>query len=210
MRSTPLRGPRSYTSRLRLPSPLVQLPDRYDALRCARTPLRSICRKGGLAMIPTRTTLLCLALVMSLACREKATHTFAGEVALSTAPPSRAELAMFAPLPRVMAAPGVATTSEQVALGRRLFHEPVLSRGHDVSCNSCHGLNGYGSDGRRVSFGDLGHAGDRNAPSVYNAAGQIAQFWDGRAANVEEQAKGPILNPGEMAMPDPKAVLAHL
>jgi cytochrome c peroxidase len=167
-------------------------------------------------MIPTRATALCLALIVSLACREKTPHTgtrehtAAGEVALSTAPPTRAELAMFATLPRVMAAPGVATTSAEVALGRRLFHEPVLSSGHDVSCNSCHGLNAYGADGRRVSFGDLGHAGDRNAPSVFNEAGQIAQFWDGRAATVEEQAKGPILNPGEMAMPDAKAVLAHL
>jgi cytochrome c peroxidase len=167
-------------------------------------------------MKPTHVSALCLALIVSLACREKTehpaarAHTAAGEVALSSAPPSKAELALFAPLPRVMAAPGVATTSEQVALGRKLFHEPLLSSGHDVSCNSCHGLNAYGADGRRVSFGDLGHAGDRNAPSVYNAAGQIAQFWDGRAATVEEQAKGPILNPGEMAMPDPKAVLAHL
>jgi len=147
---------------------------------------------------------------MSLACREKVERTAAGEVEISAAPPSRIELAMFAPLPRVMSAPGHATTSAQVALGRKLFHEPLLSSGHDVSCNSCHALNGYGADGRKVSFGDLGHAGDRNAPSVYNAAGQIAQFWDGRAPTVEEQAKGPILNPGEMAMPDPAAVLAHL
>ncbi|HEX7978414.1 MAG TPA: cytochrome c peroxidase [Gemmatimonadaceae bacterium] len=158
----------------------------------------------------TQSTAICLALILSLACREKTEHTAAGEVAISTAPPTRVELAMFAPLPRVMSAPGVTTTSVQVALGRKLFHEPLLSSGHDVSCNSCHGLNAYGADGRRVSFGDLGHAGDRNAPSVYNAAGQIAQFWDGRAATVEEQAKGPILNPGEMAMPDPAAVLAHL
>jgi cytochrome c peroxidase len=158
----------------------------------------------------TRTTPLCLALILSLACRERTEHTAAGEVALSNAPPSRVELAMFAPLPRVMAAPGHTATPAQVALGRKLFHEPLLSNGHDVSCNTCHALNGYGADGRKVSFGDLGHAGDRNAPSVYNAAGQIAQFWDGRAPTVEAQAKGPILNPGEMAMPDPAAVLAHL
>lgn len=61
-----------------------------------------------------------------------------------------------------------------------------------------------------MSFGDVGHAGERNAPSVYNAAGQAAQFWDGRAATVEEQAKGPVLNPKEMAMPDSGAVLAHM
>ena len=63
-------------------------------------------------MTPTRATALCLALTVSLACREKTERTAAGEVALSTAPPTRAELALFAPLPRVMAAPGVATTSD--------------------------------------------------------------------------------------------------
>ena len=134
--------------------------------------------------------------------------TAAGSI--STAPPTPSELAMFAPLPATMAAPGVAPTAAQIALGRRLYHEPVLSSGHDVSCNSCHALNGYGADGRKVSFGDLGHAGSRNSPTVYNAAGHIAQFWDGRARTVEEQAKGPILNPAEMAMPDSAAVLAHM
>jgi len=131
-----------------------------------------------------------------------------GEVAAR--PLTAAELAQFAPLPAVMAPPGLKRTEAQVALGRRLFHEPVLSQNHDVSCNTCHSLNGYGADGRKVSFGDLGHAGDRNAPTVYNAAGQIAQFWDGRAPTVEAQAKGPILNSAEMAMPDSEAVLAHM
>src|SRR5690348_1564181 len=81
-----------------------------------------------------------------------------GEVDLG-APVSARELALFAPLPAVMAAPGVSRSAAEIALGRRLFHESVLSDGHDVSCNSCHALNGYGADGRKVSFGDLGHAG---------------------------------------------------
>jgi cytochrome c peroxidase len=97
-----------------------------------------------------------------------------------------------------------------VSLGRRLFYETLLSNGHDVSCNSCHALNGYGADGRRVSFGSVGHVGGRNAPSVYNAAGHLSQFWDGRATTVEEQAKGPILNAVEMGMPSATAVLEHL
>jgi cytochrome c peroxidase len=154
--------------------------------------------------------LTAFALTAVLGCRDKAKGTAAGELAISDAPPTAVELAMFASLPRVMAAPGISMTPAEITLGRKLFHEPVLSNGHDVSCNSCHALNGYGADGRRVSFGDLGHAGDRNAPSVYNAAGQIAQFWDGRAPTVEDQAKGPILNGREMAMPDSTAVLAHL
>lgn len=157
-----------------------------------------------------RTALLLLALIAGLACRKKTERTAGGEVALSGVPPTKIELALFAPLPTVMSAPGLEITPSQVTLGRKLFHETLLSNGHDVSCNTCHALNGYGADGRRVSFGDLGHAGARNAPTVYNAAGQIAQFWDGRAPNVEVQAKGPILNPDEMAMADSAAVLAHM
>lgn len=120
------------------------------------------------------------------------------------------ELAMFSALPARMDLPAPAPTSALIALGRALYYEQVLSDGHNVSCNSCHALNGYGADGRRVSFGHKGQEGSRNAPTVYNAAGQVAQFWDGRAANVEEQAKGPILNPAEMGMPDTTAVLRHL
>ena len=125
-------------------------------------------------------------------------------------PLTSAELAVFAPLPAVMRGPGAAPTTEQVALGRALFYETRLSNGHDVSCNSCHALNGYGADGRRVSFGHRGQTGSRNAPTVYNAAGHVAQFWDGRASTIEAQAKGPILNPAEMGMPDSGAVLAHM
>lgn len=158
------------------------------------------------------------ALVASLGCRVERgrgpseSATAGGDVATTIAatPPTRTELAMFAVLPKVMIAPSGPTTPAQVALGRKLFYETVLSNGHDVSCNTCHALNGYGADGRRVSFGDQGHAGGRNAPTVYNAAGQVAQFWDGRARDVEEQAKGPILNPAEMAMADSGAVLAHM
>ncbi|MGZ8468456.1 MAG: cytochrome-c peroxidase [Gemmatirosa sp.] len=125
-------------------------------------------------------------------------------------PLARAELAVFAPLPSAMLAGGPAPTPARIALGRTLFYETRLSDGHNVSCNGCHALNGYGADGRRVSFGHRGQTGNRNSPSVYNAAGHVAQFWDGRAATVEEQAKGPILNPAEMGMPDTVAVLAHL
>jgi cytochrome c peroxidase len=121
-----------------------------------------------------------------------------------------AERALFAPLPQVFADRGVQPTPAQVDLGRMLFYETLLSGGHDVSCNTCHALNGYGADGRRVSFGSVGHTGNRNSPTVYNAAGQALQFWDGRSPSVEEQAKGPILNPDEMAMPAPGAVLDHL
>ena len=78
------------------------------------------------------------------------------------------ELAMFAPLPARMDAPGKTPSDAEIALGRTLYYEMLLSDGHDVSCNSCHPLNGYGSDSRRVSFGDKGQEGSRNSNTVYN------------------------------------------
>jgi len=139
----------------------------------------------------------------------RTTATAAGTLARST-DVTAAELASFAPLSPRMDMPNRASDKAQTDLGRALFYENLLSDGHDVSCNSCHALNGYGADGRSVSLGHDGRAGTRNSPTVYNAAGHVAQFWDGRAADVEAQAKGPILNPIEMGMPDSSAVLAHL
>jgi cytochrome c peroxidase len=79
-----------------------------------------------------------------------------------------------------------------------------------MSCNTCHGLNNYGMDGLRFSFGHTGNPVGRNAPTVYNAALHATQFWDGRAADVEEQAKGPILAGGEMGMPNAEFVVETL
>jgi cytochrome c peroxidase len=101
-------------------------------------------------------------------------------------------------------------TEERIALGRMLYYDVRLSKNQDVSCNTCHKLDAYGVDGESTSPGDKGQRGARNSPTVYNAAGYFAQFWDGRAADVEEQAKGPILNPIEMGMPSKEAVVARL
>ena len=92
-------------------------------------------------------------------------------------------------------------------LGRTLYFDKRLSKNHDVSCNSCHALARFGVDNEATSPGHKGQLGGRNSPTVYNAAGHLAQFWDGRAADVEAQAVGPILNPVEMAMPNEAAVL---
>lgn len=121
------------------------------------------------------------------------------------------DLVSFAPLPKTMTA-GHHETTAKVDLGRMLYYDVRLSGGHDLSCNSCHDLARFGVDprGGPVSLGHRGKKGDRNAPTVYNAAGQVAQFWDGRAKDVEAQAVGPITNPVEMAMPDPKRVVATL
>jgi cytochrome c peroxidase len=109
-----------------------------------------------------------------------------------------------------MAAADDPATPARVALGRMLYYDVRLSLDRTVSCNSCHPLDTYGVDHRPVSPGVNGQLGSRNSPSVYNAAGHVAQFWDGRAATVEEQAKGPIVNPVEMAMPDAAAVIERL
>jgi len=112
----------------------------------------------------------------------------------------RSRLGMFKPLPPAVESPENPLTEEKVTLGRMLYFEPRLSLSHTLSCNSCHGLNTYGVDGQPVSDGHKGAKGSRNSPTVYNAAGHVAQFWDGRAPTVEEQARGPVLNPVEMAM----------
>jgi cytochrome c peroxidase len=121
-----------------------------------------------------------------------------------------AKLKMFAPLPATMTASADALTEEKISLGRMLYYEKRLSKSQQISCNSCHMLSSYGVDGEPTSDGHKGQKGDRNSPTVYNAAGHVAQFWDGRAADVEEQAKGPVMNPVEMAMPSEKVIVAVL
>jgi len=116
----------------------------------------------------------------------------------------------FKPTPSAKDAPKPQDTVEQIALGRMLFFDARLSKNHDVSCNSCHGLSTFGVDNKPVSEGHRGQKGTRNSPTVYNAAGHIAQFWDGRAPTLEVQAEGPIFNPVEMALPDDKRLVATL
>jgi len=89
-------------------------------------------------------------------------------------------------------------TAETIALGRKLFYDPRLSKDNSVACASCHNpLLGF-SDAMVVSRGVGGMSGVRNAPTVVNSAYSPLQFWDGRAASLEEQAAGPIADPVEM------------
>lgn len=92
------------------------------------------------------------------------------------------------------------THADQIALGKKLYFETALSINNKISCNSCHRLDNFGVDSEPTSPGHEGKRGDRNSPTVLNAAIHIAQFWDGRAKDVEEQAIGPITNPIEMGM----------
>ncbi len=89
-------------------------------------------------------------------------------------------------------------SKEKVELGRLLYFDRRLSSDGTVSCASCHHPKFAFSDGNRVSTGIKGQKGDRNSPTVFNRAYSLAQFWDGRAATLEDQAKGPMANPIEM------------
>ncbi len=89
-------------------------------------------------------------------------------------------------------------TAETVALGRKLFYDRKLSTNDLLSCASCHNPQFGFSDGQKVSTGVEGKTGTRNAPTILNAAYGTNQFWDGRAASLEEQSAGPIANPIEM------------
>jgi len=94
------------------------------------------------------------------------------------------------------------TTRAKVELGKMLYFDPRLSSTGTVSCFSCHNVMEGGDDHRPTSIGVHGQVGERNAPTVWNAAFHSAQFWDGRAPTLEEQAKGPPVNPIEMGMAD--------
>ncbi len=117
---------------------------------------------------------------------------------------------IFQPLPKEVPSPDNPVTGEKVTLGRMLFFEPRLSKSQTISCNSCHLLDRTGVDNELTSEGHKKQHGDRNSPTVFNAALHVAQFWDGRASTVEEQAKGPVLNPIEMAMPSEAATVEVL
>jgi cytochrome c peroxidase len=111
-------------------------------------------------------------------------------------------LAMFRPLPNEAPSADNDLSQARIDLGRMLYYDNRLSKGSKISCNSCHMLERYGQDNLPFSPGHDGKLGGRSSPSTFNAAIHVAQFWDGRAPTVEEQAKGPVLNPIEMGVPD--------
>ncbi len=117
---------------------------------------------------------------------------------------------LFGAVPEEFPNPQNPLTDAKINLGRMLYYDGRLSINGEISCNSCHVLDAYGVDSNATSPGHDGTVGERNSPTVYNAAGHLSQFWDGRAADVEAQAKGPVLNPIEMGMPDEASVVAVL
>ena len=116
--------------------------------------------------------------------------------------------AVFAQLPATM--PGSENdTPERIALGKKLYFDVRLSEENNQSCNTCHVIDngGAGVDNLPTSPGSIEKTiGVRNSPTVFNAGFHFVQFWDGRSPDLKDQAKGPILNPIEMGMPNEKAV----
>ncbi len=96
-------------------------------------------------------------------------------------------------------APAKVTNPALVELGKKLYFDPRLSKSGFISCNSCHNLSMGGTDNIKTSIGHNWQEGPINAPTVLNSSLNLAQFWDGRAADLKAQAGGPIANPGEMA-----------
>lgn len=94
----------------------------------------------------------------------------------------------------------------QAELGKKLYFDTRLSKSGFISCNSCHNLSMGGTDNLKTSIGDHWQQGPINAPTVLNSSLNVAQFWDGRAADLKAQAGGPIANPGEMAFSHTLAV----
>ncbi|MFL5783484.1 MAG: cytochrome-c peroxidase [Bacteriovoracaceae bacterium] len=102
------------------------------------------------------------------------------------------------------------STPAKLGLGKMLFFDPRLSMDGTVSCNSCHNVMYHGGDGRPVGVGIHGQRGGRGSPTVWNSAFQTVQFWDGRAASLEDQAKGPLINGVEMGMSSHDFVIERL
>ena len=121
------------------------------------------------------------------------------------APPRSLGLDLYRPVPE-----DNPLTAAKMALGRRLFHEPRLSRTGSLSCASCHDPRRAFTDGRQLAHGVDGRVGARNVPTLVNAAWSASFFWDGRAATLEQQALQPVLNPRELGMmPDRVLALAR-
>jgi len=101
-------------------------------------------------------------------------------------------------------------SKSKTELGKQLYFDPVLSKSGHISCNSCHNLGTWGVDNQVRSIGHKWQRGGRNAPTSFNAGFWSAQFWDGRAPLLEDQAKGPPMNPVEMADDSEEQLMSRL
>ena len=136
---------------------------------------------------------LALGLAMAFGVQAAAASTPSSEQLRKTAS------SLFKPIPEAQVVIKDRNLSvDQIELGKWLFFEPRLSKSHIISCNTCHSVGTGGADNIPTSIGHGWQAGPRNSPTVLNAVFNIAQFWDGRAADLKEQAKGPVQASVEM------------
>jgi cytochrome c peroxidase len=141
---------------------------------------------------------------------EQATPVAAAKETAKPQPPADLPEGM-GPLPTDVPVPADNPITEaKLELGKKLYFEPALSKSGHFSCNSCHNLATYGVDNQKFSIGHKWQRGGRNTPTVLNSAFWSKQFWDGRAPLLEDQAKGPPLNPVEMASISEDEVVARL
>ena len=116
------------------------------------------------------------------------------------------QLAVFAPLPEKIERPDNLLTNDKVALGTMLWFDARLSKGQDVSCNSCHDVTKSGADDAAISTGTKKQKATRHTPTIFNAAGNFAQGWDSRWTLVEEAVVPHAAQPGVMATDDKRLV----
>jgi len=121
-------------------------------------------------------------------------HILVASIAIISVTPAWAEAGE--PIKPIVAAN--VSNPAMVELGKKLFFDPRLSKSGFISCNSCHNLSMGGTDNLKTSIGHQWNQGPINAPTVLNSSLNLAQFWDGRAKDLQAQAGGPIDNPGEM------------
>jgi len=161
--------------------------------------------------MPTRHLFLVSALLLSaFACAPAEDQTTTTEQAPPTMDLFKEASLRFKPLPSEAPSPENPVTQAKIELGKKLYYDTRLSKEGNISCNSCHDLATFGVDNEPTSDGDDGSKGDRNSPTVLNAALHQTQFWDGRAEDVEQQAGMPILNPVEMAIPSEEFLVDRL
>jgi cytochrome c peroxidase len=177
---------------------------------------------SGPAMSPLNRICPALALVLLLAagCDKKpdppspvpTATTSTAPAAPSAAPAAKGrpfdpgQLAVFAALPAKIERPDNLLTDDKVALGRMLWFDARLSKGQDVSCNSCHDVAKSGADDAPVSTGTKKQKGKRNTPTIFNAAGEFAQGWDARSSLVEELVVPHAAEPTVMDAPEKRLV----
>jgi cytochrome c peroxidase len=157
-----------------------------------------------------RVALTTAALLWSVAALLLAGVALAAEQGQGSAPPQKLPPGVSEVLWRLSVPKGSEPTPDKVKLGEKLFLDKRLSLDDSVSCSTCHDPNLGFVDRKAQSTGVKNKLGTRNSPTVLNAMFNASQFWDGRAGTLEDQAKLPILNPVEMAMPSPEAVVQKL